>query len=494
MDDLALVLAYQKEMTILGHIGALLHWDQDTYMPKQGIQARAEQSAHLSKLLHEKITADEFYHAVERLRKKKLSNEHTIMIKKLHKQIIKSRKIPPAFVEELSKTVSLAQAAWMQARQKKDYNIFEPHLHKIIQLKRKEVEYTKEPGHPYNTLLDDYEEGMTVEKITPLFEHLKQGLITLIHHIESSKTYKNQKIIHLKKNYPKDKQQELVNDVIQRIGLGKEFSRVDFSEHPFSTKIGLHDVRITTNIRNDPLFAFRSSIHESGHALYESNMPEHHFYNVLGRDASIGLHESQSRFWENMIGLRTPFWNFYFPKFQKTFELTNDFTQWMHEVNMIKNEPIRIESDEVHYPLHIILRFELEKGLIDGSVTTKKLNKLWNQKMQEYFGIKVRNDKEGVLQDIHWSLGAFGYFPTYIIGTIYAAQLYQTLLKKYPSIEKDIAKGNYTTIRTWLQKNIHQYGALYLADDLIKKTCGQGLNPQTYLDYLTKKYKTLYKF
>ena len=285
---------------------------------------------------------------------------------------------------------------------------------------------------------------------------------------------------------------ELTKDVTKKMGLEETNFRIDLSEHPFTTKIGFNDVRITTNIRDKPLFAFESTIHEAGHALYELGCPEKHKFDVLGEAPSLGIHESQSRFWENMIGKSKPFWKYYFKLFDKKFKLGN-FEEWYFELNQINPSPIRIESDELHYCLHVILRFELELSLIDGSIEVKDLPKLWNKKMKEYIGIMPKNDVEGVLQDVHWSGGNIGYFPTYAIGTIYASQLYKRLKSKNKNLEKDISKGDFTKITKWLKVNIHQHGRKFLAEEIIKKATGEGLNIETYLDYLTKKYTSLYE-
>jgi len=492
--DLELVNNYQKEMVLLGRSLALLSWDQETKMPKKGVKSRSETISFLSGLAHEKFTSDEFYDAVKRLKKEKLSEDNNIMINKLHKEIEKSRRLPKEFVLELSKTTSLALEAWKEARNKKDFKIFQPHLEKIVALKIKQAKYLNLSGHIYNSLLDSFEEGMTVEKLKPAFENLKKKLIILSKKIKSTKIYKKQNLKLLKGEFPKEIQLELSNNVVKRIGLNEENSRIDFSEHPFSTKIGLDDVRITTNIRSSPMFSFGSSMHEAGHSLYELRLPIEHAYDILGDAPSLGLHESQSRFWENMIGRSKPFWKYYFPIFKKKFKINGNLDEWYKEVNEVKPGLIRIEGDEVHYFFHIVLRFEIELGLIEGTIKVKDLPKVWNQKMKALLDVIPKDDKEGVLQDMHWSSGAFGYFPTYALGTIYASQLYNALKKQNPGIEKDIEKGDYSKIRAWLTKNIHKPGSKMLAEEIIKKACGENLNPEVYVSYLTKKYSEIYGF
>jgi len=491
--DLKLIEDRQRETAIFGSVLSLLGWDQLTYMPKKGAESRAEQVSQLSELIHQKVTDDNFYHALLRLKKSKsLSKKEALMVKKLLKGIEKSRKLPEEFVKEMSKVTSLSYMAWEKAREKNDFKIFQHHLEKVVELKRKECNYIKEPGHPYNSLLDSYEEGMTVEKLKPIFEKLKKDLKILINKIKDTEHYKKQTPLSLE--VPVEQQRELCHDLMKRIGLTEDRSRLDLSIHPFTQTAGINDVRLTTNFRKSPLFSFESTIHESGHALYELNLPEKDAYNILGSAVSLGIHESQSRFWENMIGKSRSFWKYYLKKFRKEFRINPKLDEFLIEVNDVHNGLIRIESDELYYCLHIILRFEIELGLIDGKIKVKDLPKIWNEKMREITGKYPKNNAEGVLQDVHWSSGYFGYFPTYAIGTIYAAQIFNSLKKKYPDIEDDITAGDYTKIREWLIKNIHSKGSLYLAEEIIRQCCGEGLNPEAYIEYLTTKYREIYKF
>ena len=295
------------------------------------------------------------------------------------------------------------------------------------------------------------------------------------------------------RQFSPENQIKLAKHVMEKIGLGKEFSRIDFAEHPFATHLGHNDVRITTNVRDHPMFAFHSTIHESCHALYEANFPEEFLYTVLYDAPSLGIHESQSRFWEIMIGSSKDFWEHYFSHFDKHYDLDGKKDLWYKEINMVEPSLIRIESDEVHYPLHIIMRFEIEMGLIDGTIKVEDLPKVWNEKMKEYIGVAPDSDKDGVLQDVHWCQGYFGYFPTYVLGSIYASQLLEALKKDIPNIGEDIRNGDFSRIRNWLKENIHRHGRTKLADEIIKEVCGEGLNPEIYVNYLKKKYKELYE-
>jgi len=495
-EDLQIIEKYQKEIITLSRISALMQWDTQTYMPKYANEERADQVSYLSSKIHEKMIDDEFWEAVQRLNEDDTNLDARLMriVEILYKDISKSKKLPMEFVAELAKERSLSFNAWQKAREEMDANIFMPHLGKMIELKRKEIEYRGHEGHPYNTLLDDYEEGMTVEKLDPVFEKLKIGLIELLKKIMNSESYKNQKKVLVSGKFDHDKQITFTNEISRGLGLENESSRLDISEHPFTTTLGLRDVRITTNVRDDPLFSIGSTIHEAGHALYELGMPDDEQYTVLGDAPSLGLHESQSRFWENMVGLGKPFWKHFFPKAVNLFNIEDKLDLWHKEINQVNPHYIRIESDEVHYCLHVILRYELEKGLMDGSINVENIAEKWNEKVKEYFGLEVRNAKEGFMQDVHWSEGYFGYFPTYALGTIYAAQIYNKLKEEMDNVEDKIADGSFDKIKDWLKEKIHQYGSMRVADDIITGVCGKGLDTDDFLDYLNKKYAELYGF
>jgi carboxypeptidase Taq len=490
-EDLELVKKFQKEIHLLGQAYALLKWDQQTYMPKKASVSRAEQLSLLDSIIHEKKTSEEFFQAVKRLQKEDLGENDKIMIKHLYKDLSKAHKLPKDFIEELSRATALGFDAWIDSKEKKDFEIFRPFLEKIVSLKQKETALIAIGDHPCDSLLDSYEEGMTVKELKEKFEKLKIGILKILRKIKNSEKYKNQKIILRNKSFSHDKQISLAKEVSKKIGLHSDFSRIDFAEHPYTLTIGENDIRITTNIRENPLFSFESTIHESGHGLYEKNLPEEHKYTVLKDSPSYGIHESQSRFWEIMIGRSKDFWDYYFKKFNEFFDI-KDFNQWFFEINHIRPGKIRIESDELHYHLHIILRFEIELGLIEGTLDVSELPKVWNKKMEEYFGIAPEHDSEGVLQDVHWSQGSFGYFPSYALGTIYAFQLFNVLKNKFPEISEDMKNGDYSKIKDWLKENVHIHGKKFLAEELIKKICGKGLDVDSYLDYLDKKYSEIY--
>jgi len=498
-DSLDYIYNKQKELSVLGGIGALIGWDQMTYMPKMGAERKSEQSAALSKILHKKIISDEFWKHIEKLNQESIYNQleekDKHVVKRLYKDVGKSRRLPSEFVVRMSKKTTLGYQAWEQARQKNDFKIFQPNLEKIIELEKEYYTFFDIPGPKYNTLLDDYEEGMTADKLKKEFTYLKKELVELLEKIKNSDVYKKQ--IEFKKNITVDQQKRLCKKVMDTMNLPADRTRLDESTHPFTTSMGYDDVRITTSFqREGPLFSFFSTIHEAGHALYELGMPKNEYKNTVISDSpSLGLHESQSRFWENMISRSKSFWKYFYPLFKKTSPETFkdiEFDKWYQIVNQVKPSLIRVEADELTYCLHVILRFEIETDMMEDKINVGDLPQIWNEKMYEMLGIKPKNDVEGVLQDMHWSGGSIGYFPTYAIGTIYSAQIYNQISKENPNMQIEIENGNFNNILKWLRKNIHQYGRLMMADEIIKKSCGGGLNSEVFIKYLKEKYLDLY--
>jgi len=489
----------QKELSVLGGIGALLGWDQMTYMPEKGAAERSEQTALLSTLAHKRIVSDEFWKHIKKLSKENvfssLSTEDKNVVKRLHQDVEKSRKIPEDFVNRSAKITTMAYPAWQKARKNNDFTIFKPHLEKIINLQKEYCGYIDLPGPRYDTLLDDYEEGMTTDKLQSEFSLLKTKLKSILNTVLGSQIYEQQQDLSL--TFSKDIQQRLCHHIFKQMNLPTDASRIDESTHPFTTSLGNQDVRITTNYdRKNPLFSFFSTVHEAGHALYELGMPTGKYKNTVIADSpSLGLHESQSRFWENMVARSEPFWKFYYDEFtnQAGSQLKSiSFETWYRQVNRVKPSFIRVEADELTYCLHVILRFELEIDLMEETLSVSELPQAWNEKMNDYLGITPSNDREGVLQDMHWSGGAIGYFPTYAIGSIYAAQLFDQLEKDRPQTTENIENGNFKPILSWLRNHIHRYGRMMGANEIIKQTCDSGLNAEIYTKYLSDKYLRLY--
>jgi carboxypeptidase Taq len=494
------VLQQQKEMSLFGGIGALLGWDQMTYMPSAGIEERSEQAALISRLAHEQATSEILWNHLTSLTSEQmlasLDPTNQLIIHKLYEDIEKARKVPTVFVEKIAKTTTLAYQAWETAREKNDFKLFASPLSEIINLEKEYCSYIDLPGHPYNSLLDDYEEGMTVDVLRKEFTGLKKELVHILEQVTSSATYERQQTVDITLSV--DQQKQLSHQIITAMGLPENRCRLDISTHPFTTTIGYDDVRITTSYkRPNPLFSLFSTIHEAGHALYELGMPQDRFKDTVISDApSLGLHESQSRFWENMIARSKPFSMYFSPVFQQASAQktkTMPSSQWYQEVNQVQPSLIRVEADELTYCLHVILRFELELMLLDGEIKVSELPSQWNEKMNDFLGIRPKTDVEGVLQDMHWSGGSFGYFPTYAIGTIYAAQLFKQLLHDHPETTLEIEQGKFSSITTWLRDHVHRYGRMKTADEIIKQICGEGLNSKVFVAYLQEKYYSLYK-
>jgi carboxypeptidase Taq len=497
-ESLDFIYKEQKELSHFGGIAALLGWDQMTYMPQKGSGERAEQLSLISRLAHERVISDEFYNHLKKLDEllNTLTEKDRIIVTKLKEDVEKARKVPSEFVEKMSKTTSLAYTAWEEAREKNKFSLFAPHLEKIIELEKQYCDYVKLPGHPYNSLLDDYEEGMTVDTLRKEFGALRPQLVEILKKITTSAVYQKQQPVKMKLGVVQQK--ELCSILLKQMKLPADRSRLDVSTHPFTTTMADDDVRITTNYEREGLLSsFFSTVHEAGHALYELGLLKGEYKETVISDApSLGIHESQSRFWENMIARSKPFWTYFAPRFNKiapdTYKGMNTET-WYRAINQVRPSFIRVEADELTYCLHVILRFELELDLIEEKITVAELPQCWNEKITDFLGITPKTDKEGVLQDMHWSGGEFGYFPTYAIGTIYASQLFKQFLKEHTTMREKISQGNFTAILNWLSEHVYQYGRLMTADEIIKKTCGEGLNSKVFVTYLKEKYYPLYE-
>ena len=499
-ESLEFIYKEQKELSTLGGVAALLGWDQMTYMPPRGAAEKAEQTALISRLSHERVISNAFWEHITRLYEpaviENLSEKDRNVIKKLHQDVEKARKIPPTFVEKMAKTTTMSYQAWEEARKKNDYKIFSPHLNNIMELEKEYCSYINLPGPRYNTLLDDYEEGMTVDRLKEEFTFLKNDLVKLLEKIKNTKVFERQEDLKIKLNG--EQQRKICNTVIDKMNLPRDRFRLDVSTHPFTTSMGDDDVRITTSFeREQIMFSFFSTVHESGHALYELNMPGDEYKDTVISDSpSLGLHESQSRFWENMIARSKPFWEYFYPVFKQENPMgfkNIDLDSWYNFVSKVEPSLIRVEADELTYCLHVILRFEIETGLMDEKIGVDELPSIWNEKMDQMLGVTPKNDVEGVLQDMHWSGGSIGYFPTYAIGTIYASQIFNKISEINPEINNKIRKADFNNITEWLIENIHRYGRLFTADEIIQKACGQGLNSKVFVDYLKNKYYEIYQ-
>ncbi|HSX12116.1 MAG TPA: carboxypeptidase M32 [Rhabdochlamydiaceae bacterium] len=492
-----------KTGSLLNSVSMLLGWDQETYMPHQAIEFRSEQQEYLASLIHKEKTGVKFSKALSKLidiesgaiKDTTLSAERKAALKEWRRDYLQVVKLPTSFVKKWSKATSMGPHIWMQAKEKNDFALFRPQLEAIVALVRKKADLLGYKDHPYDALIDTYEPETTTAQITTLFSNLKTVLKELLKKI-LEKPAVNESFLYL--NYPHEKQLHFVHGLLKTMGFDKSFSRLDQSAHPMC--IGLHptDTRMTTRVHpNKIMMNIFSVVHEGGHGLYHHGLPKEHFGTPLSEAASYGIDESQSRIWETIIGRSLPFWNHFYPLLQKEFPenlATVSLSDFYRAINSVKPSFIRTDADEVTYNLHIIVRFELEKALVDGSLKVKDLPEAWNAKMQEYLGIVPTTFAEGCLQDIHWSIGAMGYFPTYTLGNLYSAQFFEAFIHKHPAWDQKIASGDFSQLRTFLYENIHRFGREYTAAELIQKVTGKPLSERPFIGYLEKKYKAIYQF
>jgi carboxypeptidase Taq len=488
-----------QEIYHLGSALQVLHWDQEVFMPPKGVSNRAATIANLAGILHEKFISKDFAKLIKKAKLQldagKLDDGESAIVRELWREFERQKKLPVAFVKEMAQVCSEGHNVWIKAREKSDFGIFLPYLKKIVALKRKEAELVGYKKSPYDALLDMYEPYATSEEISMIFEELKNFLVPFLKKIAKAKGGADIDI--LKGNFSIEKQKQFNEEVAKKIGFDFEAGRLDTSVHPFSTGFHPNDVRITTRFRKDNMFdSFFGVIHETGHALYEQGLNAKHFGTPLGEAISHGIHESQSRMWENMVARSKNFWKYFFPKLQKQFPkpfAETKFDDFYRVINDVRPSLIRVEADEVTYSLHIIMRFEIEKELIEGSIEVEDLPKIWNAKVKEYLGIKVPSDASGVLQDTHWSGGGIGYFPSYTLGNLYAAQFFNTAKKDLINLEKEISIGQFGHLREWLREKIHIHGKMYSADQLVREVTDEPLTSQYFIDYLKKKYGEIYK-
>jgi carboxypeptidase Taq len=489
------VLEFSKNVHVLSSIQGLADWDKETYMPHEAIEARAAQLELLAHLSHKAQVSKAFAKALDALidiqtgtiKDPQLSFPEKAALRAWRRDYIKAVKLPASFVKRFAKTVSTASHVWKMAKEQNDFRRFAPYLDQIVSLCRKKAEILGYTDHPYDALLDLFEPEMTTTYLTHLFEALKFELQELIKRVKPAPESR-----FLDISIPKEKQLVLCHKILDAMGFDPATSRLDLSAHPFCSGLHPKDMRMTTAVHLDDLmFALSATMHEGGHALYGQGLPAEHFGSPLCESVSLGIDESQSRWWETRIGLSLPFWRFFYPILQR--ELPTIFEgvsahDFYEAINHVKPGPIRIQSDEVTYNLHIVVRFELEKGLIEGKIKTKDIPALWNEKMRENLGITPKDDAEGCLQDIHWSLGAIGYFPTYTLGNLYASQFFAVFAHTHPNWEEKVAEGQLGFIREWLRQHIHQYGRQYSAAELCQNTTGKPLSAAPFVAYLKKKY------
>jgi carboxypeptidase Taq len=496
--SLAHVKTLSRELKILENIGALLEWDMQVLLPKGGFEARAEQSAYLSQLAHEKLTAEANARLLEAAEAETADlpadHDDVRLLRLVRREYDKATKLPTEHVVEFQRTTALAHEVWAQARAHNDFQAFAPTLEKIIGLAVQRAEYLGYKEHPYDPLLDYFEYGAKTSEVRRLFDELKAGLVPLVAAIHAHQDRVGNAI--LKRHYPKEGQRAFSEKVISKFGFDFQRGRQDVSVHPFCTSFSIHDVRLTTRYDEHWLpGAMFGTFHEAGHGMYDQGFNPAYDQTMLARGTSLGVHESQSRLWENIVGRSRAFWEYFFPELQATFPeaLSDvDVETFYKSVNHSAPSFIRVEADEVTYNLHIMLRFDIETDLLTGKLAVKDLPEAWNAKMQEYLGITPPNDALGCLQDVHWSAGFIGYFPTYTLGNLLAAQYYAKAVEAHPNILQDMGRGEFGDLLGWMRQNIHQYGAKFDAAELTQRITGTGIQTGPFLNYLTEKYSAIY--
>ena len=474
----------------------LIYWDMQTKMPKKAIEQRSSIIEYLSGEVFKMTTSDELGKILDYFvgNIEGLSESDKAIIKYAKKEYDETKKIPEDRYREFVVAQALSESAWEEAKEKKDFEIFKPHLKKMIDFQREFVEYWGYKDNKYDTLLDKYEEGLTVKKLDKIFDELKNGIIKILDKIEKSNKKINRDFLF--GNFDKKSQEKVAVFILNKMGYDFKAGRLDESIHPFTISFGNKDVRITTNYDNmDFTSALFSSIHEGGHGIFDQNVPEKLQGTGLDTSLSMSIHESQSRFYENIIGRSKEFWEYFFPFVKYEFKEFNDIEleEFYEAINYVEPSLIRTEADELTYNLHIIIRYEIEKALINGDLDIDDVKEEWNKKYKQYLGVEPKDDSEGILQDVHWSDGSFGYFPSYALGNLYGAQMLHTMKKEYKGMCEDIRKGELEGIRMWLYENVHKYGAIYSPSELIKIISNEDLNCKYFLDYLEEKYMAIYK-
>lgn len=471
---------------------ALQGWDQETGMPAKGYSGRSRMQEELEGLFHERICAPQWREALQ-AKIAVAEGDWKLCCMRAHDDALRKSRIPQELAQNLAGTASRSQHLWSEARKSGDSKAFLVELEKLVELKKQEAQYLMTPGQePYEALLQGYEPGMTLKELDPLFDQLEKGLLDILAQLKTHGILGAPSAKFPKETFPEERQKEYLINLLPRIGFDLESGRMDRSAHPFTESIHGNDVRITVRYRTDNVLdSFFSLLHEAGHGLYEQGFAEKWHFTPLAEAVSLGVHESQSRFWENCVGRAHEFWEGEYPRLQTAFPEVlgaislENFMQWVQKVALT---PIRVESDEVTYNLHILLRYRLEKKIFSGQIRFDQIEENWNQEFKNLFGYAPASAAEGFLQDVHWSAGLFGYFPTYTLGNIWAAQIRQTLMQLYPQWSDLLRQGQFAPLLEWLRIHIHQPARRYSPADLMFQATGKPLDPQALLQYLQERY------
>ena len=495
LDQLKTILA---EVTDLSRARAVLEWDQETYMPRGSVTGRAEQLSTLARLSHARLTSKEVGRLLDQaeadVADRPFDSDDASLVRVTRRDYEHERKLPPELVSEVASAGSTSLPAWRQARQDADFKVFAPHLEKNVELNRRIADALGYEDRPYDALLDRFEPEMTTAQLEAIFADIKRAIVPLSADIARHADAVDDRVLY--RGFDPAVQVRYALDLVTKLGYDLSRGRQDISAHPFSTSFGPGDVRITTRVSrdffNECLFG---SIHESGHAMYSQGIGQNLDRTPLWDGASPGVHESQSRLWENLVGRSRPFWQHFFPSLREAFPEPLhgiDDDAFVKAVNRSHPSLIRVEADEVTYNMHVLLRFELENEMLEGTLKVRDLPEAWNTRVESYLGIKVPNDAEGVLQDIHWAWVSFGIFPGYTLGNLMGAQLMEKMRADMPDLDRQIASGEFTDLLGWLRKNVHRHGRKFTPNELMERATGKTLMPAPWIDYVQRKFGDLY--
>ncbi|MEE2641232.1 MAG: carboxypeptidase M32 [Planctomycetota bacterium] len=493
------LIASSRETMLLMSTEELLNWDQRTMMPAGAAEYRAEQITLLSGMIHQRLTDPQRGEWLEQLAEDssiRPESDAGVIVSRLTRQYNKEKKVPRDLVEELSRTRVLAHESWVLAREKNDFSLFSGHLKTIVRLLREKTEAIGFEDSAYDVLLDDYEPDARTREIENVFTSLREALVPLIEKVVGSSRQPDHQITS--RRFDVDAQRKVGMEAARLIGFDFNAGRLDVTHHPFCCTLGPNDCRLTTRYSENHFnSAFFGTMHEAGHGLYEQGLRKDQFGLPTGEYCSLGIHESQSRLWENMVGRSLAFWEFYFPRIQSVFpSALQDVSveSFFGAVNLVQPSLIRVEADEATYSLHIIIRFELEQEIFSGQFEVEDLPEAWREKYRKYLGVFSEGDDNGVLQDVHWSEALFGYFPTYALGNLYAAQLFQAADASLGGLDSLIREGEFGPLLEWLRRHVHRQGKSSTAAEIVENSTGNPLSCEPMIDYLESKYSLVYGF
>jgi len=474
------------ELSDLSHAGSVMEWDQQVMMPPGGAPARGLALGTLERLTHDRLVAPELGALLDAA----TSPQDGLLVRAVRRDHERARRVPSELTAQMARASSTGYAAWLDARKQDSFAVFAPAPRTNVELAQRYAACFPESDHPYDPLLDRFEPGATAAQVEVLFSRLREGLVPLLREIAMQAEPPA-----LPADFPIAAQREIGLEIVAAMGFDRDEWRIDDAVHPFASSPARGDVRVTSRFDDLSLTGLFALMHEVGHGLYEHGVDPALARTTLDHGVSLGVHESQSRLWENLVGRSAPFWTHWLPRLRQRFPLTLrdiDLDAFLRAINVVRPTLVRVEADEVTYSLHVILRFELELALIDGTLDPGDLPEAWAAKMMQFLGIEVPDDLNGVLQDVHWSMGIIGYFPTYAIGNVLAAQLWRAARADLPALDDDLRGGEYGPLRAWLVEKIHRHGRTLTPPELVEQAVGGPLDPEPMLTHLAAKYRGLY--